>query len=220
MSDKRPEIVQAGLAVIREQGFKAFSQLQVAARLKMRQSHLTYYFPTRNDLLLAVARAAMERQLVIWDEMLQITDIHDFAAVVGRHAAKQENTRVMIALAQASDEEPRLREVFRELAAGLQERMGTLLKNLGADSCDENRRLLHALSVGLAVVHLAVAPDDGENRAAQVFASALLLLNSAAAIRSPGNQEKGKRTSQSTKTARGAEPRSKSNRGRKTQKEP
>jgi AcrR family transcriptional regulator len=179
MHDKRAAIVEAGLDVIREQGFSAFTQIRVASRVGMRQSHLTYYFPTRNDLLAAVARAAISRQLAMLDDLLDAGATGDVAALVGRMASKHENTRVMMALAQAADEEPRVRKLFQELADGIFGRMGKLLSNLGAEPTDESRRLLHALSVGLAVVDLAVARPGGEGRASDVFGTALTLLQTA-----------------------------------------
>lgn len=177
MRNKRSEIIQAGLEVIREQGFTAFTQIQVASRVGLRQSHLTYYFPTRRDLLTAVARAAIEAQLAMLDDLVELKKAEEIASVVGRRVAKHENTRVMMALAQAAEEEPRLRELFRELADGIFERFGKLLSNLGADPTDGNRRLLHALSVGLAVVDLAVARPGGERRAADTFQTVLHLLS-------------------------------------------
>jgi DNA-binding transcriptional regulator YbjK len=177
MKDKRTRIVEAGLAVIREQGFNAFTQIQVAARVGLRQSHLTYYFPTRNDLLAGVGRAAIESQLAMLDGLLKLRTAEEVAAVIGRQAARHENTRVMMALAQAAEEEPRLRELFRELADGIFERLGKLLTSLGAVPSDEHRRLLHALSVGLAVVDLAVARPGGERRAAEVFSTVLNLIS-------------------------------------------
>ena len=177
MKDTRTSIVEAGLAVIREQGFNAFTQIQVAARVGLRQSHLTYYFPTRNDLLAAVGRAAIESQLAMLDGLLKLRTAEEVAAVIGRQAARHENTRVMMALAQAAEEEPRLRELFRELADGIFERLGKLLTSLGAVPSDEHRRLLHALSVGLAVVDLAVARPGGERRAADVSSTVLNLIS-------------------------------------------
>ena len=46
MDDKRQHIVECALAQLREEGFAAFTQSKVAARAGLRQSHLTYYYPT------------------------------------------------------------------------------------------------------------------------------------------------------------------------------
>jgi hypothetical protein len=108
------------------------------------------------------------------------------AQVVVRH----ENTRVFLALAQAGDEEPRLRELFRELADGIVERMTRFLGRLGGSaSVEEPARLLHALSVGLAVVDLATGRPDGLQRAAGVLETALRLIIEgarSAGLSSPG----------------------------------
>jgi hypothetical protein len=123
-------------------------------------------------------------------------------------ASKHENTRVMMALAQAADEEPRVRKLFQELADGIFGRMGKLLSNLGAEPTDESRRLLHALSVGLAVVDLAVARPGGEGRASDVFGTALTLLQTASRKRIHSQKERNtpnpyERKIKSTRIARG-----------------
>jgi AcrR family transcriptional regulator len=51
----RERILKAAMAALREEGIQGLSQVQVARRAKVRQSHLTYYFPKRCDLLEAVA---------------------------------------------------------------------------------------------------------------------------------------------------------------------
>lgn len=51
----RERILEAALAVLREHGIQRFTQVQVAKRAGVRQSHLTYYFPSRTDLLDATA---------------------------------------------------------------------------------------------------------------------------------------------------------------------
>ena len=85
----------------------------------MRQSNLTYYLPTRVDLLAGVARAAIERQLKEVNAILGASSPRAAAKVIASVAARHENTRVIMALAQAADQEPALRELFRELADGI-----------------------------------------------------------------------------------------------------
>lgn len=50
----RERILEAALAILRESGIQGLSQVQVARRAKVRQSHVTYYFPRRHDLTEAV----------------------------------------------------------------------------------------------------------------------------------------------------------------------
>ena len=65
MSGKREAIVASALDVIEEDGLSGFTQPRVAQRAGLRQSHLTYYFPTRADLLLAVAEEAVRRRIEV-----------------------------------------------------------------------------------------------------------------------------------------------------------
>lgn len=176
MSDRRQAIVDAGLGVLREQGYPGFTQPRVAAAAGLRQSHLTYYFPTRVDLLAAVARAAIDGQFRAIDRMLDGSSREVAAATIASVAVRHANTRVMLALAQAADQEPALRELFRELADGITERAGRLFEGLGIRSTDDARFLLHALSVGLAVIDLATGRPDGERRATAVVETVLTLL--------------------------------------------
>jgi AcrR family transcriptional regulator len=56
----REEILEIALEIVQKQGLKALTQTQVAAIAGLRQSHVTYYFPKKTDLLLAVLDASHE----------------------------------------------------------------------------------------------------------------------------------------------------------------
>ena len=176
MQDRKSEIVAAGLQVLREEGFAGFTQPRIAARAGLRQSHLTYYFPTRVDLLTAVARAAVEIQLARIDQMTA-GPAADLTANMTRGMTHHENTRVLMGMAQAADHEPALRELFRELTAGILQRNGGLLEGLGASTSQTNRDIIHALSVGLAVIDLATARPDGAERTRAVLDRTFALLS-------------------------------------------
>lgn len=180
MQDRRQDIIGAGLATLREYGYAGFSQPRVAARTGLRQSHLTYYFPTRVDLLTAVARAAIDHQLEAVYPVLDGSSPEAVATAIAQIAGRHENTRVIMALAQAADEEPQLRALFRELADGLVARISRFLKTLNPAATAMDARLLHALAVGLAVVGLAAGqPDDGDHTAAVVEAALGMILQGA-----------------------------------------
>src|SRR5277367_6037936 len=100
--DRRHTIIQAGIAVLREHGFAGFTQPRVARAAGVRQSHLTYYYPTRVDLLQAVARAAIDRQLSAANSMAETTSPKAAAAGIANVVVRHGNTRVLMALAQAA----------------------------------------------------------------------------------------------------------------------
>jgi AcrR family transcriptional regulator len=173
MKDRRQDILNASLGVLRASGYAGFTQPRVAAEVGLRQSHLTYYFPTRVDLLAAVARVAIDRQLVAIDSILAASSVREAAKVIANVAVRHENTRVIMALVQAADQEPALRELFRELADGIILRAGKLLTNLNIEPTDERCYQLHSMSVGMAVVDLATARKNGARRGARAMEAAL-----------------------------------------------
>jgi AcrR family transcriptional regulator len=164
-NERRSRILTAGVAVLRKHGYAGFTQPKVAKLAGVRQSHLTYYFPTRVDLVKAVARVAVDRQLAAIDALLEVGSAKAASGLIANVTVRQENTRVIMALAQASDDEPALHDLFHELADGIILRVGKMLGNLGIKPIDEHRFLLHALWVGMAVINLAAGRADGERRA-------------------------------------------------------
>ena len=175
MPDSRQQIIEAGLATLREHGYTGFTQPRVAARAGLRQSHITYYHPTRLDLLAAVGRAAVDRQLAAVDATLgALTTIDEAADAIAELVTRYENTRVLMALVQASDEEPQLRQLFGELVDGIASHVTAFLGRIGGSPvAEESARFLHALSVGLSVVSLATGRPDGKQRAADILLTAL-----------------------------------------------
>jgi AcrR family transcriptional regulator len=167
--DRRQTIIEAGITVLREHGFAGFTQPRVAREAVVRQSHLTYYYPTRLDLLKAVARAAIDRQLTASKSMLGASSPRTAATSLANVIVRHGNTRVLMALAQSADQEPALRELFVELAEGIVQRNGKLLGQLDVKPTDENCFILHAVSVGMAVISLATGRQDSERRSARAL---------------------------------------------------
>jgi DNA-binding transcriptional regulator YbjK len=196
VKDRRQDIIQAGLTVLREHGFSGFTQPRVASQAGMRQSHLTYYFPTRLDLLTAVARTAIEGQLGAIDAVFGGSSPQSVAAAIADITVRHENTRVLMALAQAADQEPQLRQLFRELADGIILRADKLLGALKIRSTDNHRYLMHALSVGLAVIDLATARPDGKRRATAVLNTTLRLFSLEVASNPEAEREPEQRAKQ------------------------
>lgn len=167
--DRKEAILTAAFATLREFGFSGFTQPRVAKRAEVRQSHLTYYFPTRAALLAAVGRLAVDNQLRAVDGIVWMKSVPAAVKATAAMVIRHENTRVMMALAQAADEEPSLRALFRELADGIAQRLEQLLRNLGITASQEQLFLLHGLCVGLAVVDLATQRPLSKRRAEAIL---------------------------------------------------
>jgi AcrR family transcriptional regulator len=58
---RRAQIVEAALAIIAEQGLQKLSLANLEKRVEMTRGHLTYYFPTKEAILLSVLDRMVER---------------------------------------------------------------------------------------------------------------------------------------------------------------
>lgn len=118
----REKILDAAMGLLRTQGVKFLTQPQVAKAAGVLQSHLTYYFPHRTDLLLAVARHSatmvfQELQGFFASQALPTSDDETRArvfALVRVMMQDRERTRVLLGLLVAADDDPALREVMIE----------------------------------------------------------------------------------------------------------
>jgi AcrR family transcriptional regulator len=175
--DRRAQLIEAGLAILREEGLAGFTQARIAARVDLKQGHLTYYFPTRTDILVAVARSAIETQLTGLEKMIGDASSIDKAVVaIAAATVRHENTRVLVAMNQASDQEPEVRALFNEMTDAFVARLGGLLARFGLSASQDRVDLLHALFVGLSVIDLATSRAKGKSRNSAVLTTAFGLL--------------------------------------------
>jgi AcrR family transcriptional regulator len=148
--------VAAALEVIGEAGLAGFTQARVAARAGMRQSHLTYYFPTRDDLLVAVADEAVRRRVAVLREAQAAAEgPREQVAALAGVLTSPEHTRVLLALTQAADRDEAVRASFGVLAAGVGPLGAALLRAAGIEGDPLDVALLQAVSTGVAVLSLA-----------------------------------------------------------------
>ena len=159
-TDRRGAIVAAALEVIGEAGLGGFTQPRVAARAGLRQSHLTYYFPTRADLLAAVADEAVRRRVAVLAETQAAADgpRAQVAALAGV-LTSPEQTRILLALTQAADQDEAVRRSFDALAAGVGPVGAAMLEAAGIEVDPVDLALLQAVSTGVAVLSLARGGD-------------------------------------------------------------
>lgn len=160
MPDLREKIVEAAISLLREEGYSALTQPNVARRTGMRQSHITYYYPTRSDLLDAVAKAAVDRQLAGISRISEGEAGSDLASAISRVISNPENTRVLVALVSASDHEPAVREHFKRLVTEMRVFAGLIMTRAGAAANTNDAALLHVVATGLAITSFATGEAD------------------------------------------------------------
>lgn len=130
-TDVRERILDAAIAILREHGVRSLSQVQVARKAGVRQSHLTYYFPRRTDLLEAIA----ERVVHVMACDLRLapggTRPADPGATLERLAAaiaEEGHMRMFLGVIVEADADPDVRSILvrhtRRLEASLARALG------------------------------------------------------------------------------------------------
>jgi AcrR family transcriptional regulator len=152
-ADTRSRLLEAAIRVLLAEGMHALSQTRVAHEAGLRQSHLTYYFPTRVDLLKAVvefADASIIGMVEGRPEALpqSLAALRDclIAPVIDRKMP-----RLMLAMQVAADEEPGLNEWMRGFDARMQQRMVAVMAGFGLRPGPRDFALFHASMIGIAV---------------------------------------------------------------------
>lgn len=156
--DVRGRILQSALRLLAERGAHELTQPRVARAAGVRQSHLTYYFPTRGELLQEVARHSIEK---LAGELAQARGSLPEGIAAG--AADKRRARVMLGLVAAADRDPQIKKRMRKFIAEVRARMAPVLEAGGLRTDAEGLAFLHSVIVGCAVLQLA--RDNAEARA-------------------------------------------------------
>ncbi len=201
--DVRTRILESALALLGESGVAELTQPKVSRGAGVSQSHLTYYFPTRADLLLAVARHAIDQVM---------TRLHDAVArgsgggaghgaggsaergagVLVAALTDKRNIRVMLGLVVTSDEDRKIKASLRQFVKNVRAVLGRELRAMGAQIDDEAIATLHATAIGLAVLNLARDNEDSRRDVETVIRSSLgRLMNAPAGRKGARNARKG-----------------------------
>jgi len=175
-ADPRPvpeRILAAAMDLVRKQGLQGLSQGRVAAAAGVRQGHLTYYFPTRKDLIKAIAT-------VIYAEVAEAMSA--VAPAGGASAASYEEVReffaqrirepllarLMLALMNVTDEDPDLCRWLAEHRADLIARLRAVFARLELHPSEDELLLFHASLVGAAFLGVQASTDAATARAAHL----------------------------------------------------
>lgn len=154
--DVKTAILQAGSALLKQRGIAALTQPKVARAAGVKQSHLTYYFPKRSDLLLGIAAHTVDGLMASLAARLETASPQTaFTETISEAIIDGIPPRIMLGLIVAADEEPGLRPALSTLIRSVRARIQTLLERAGAPDSGRAALLLHAGVVGLAVMHQA-----------------------------------------------------------------
>jgi AcrR family transcriptional regulator len=125
-ADLKQRIAAAAAEILFRYGAKRLTQLEVAKALGIRQSHLTYYFPRRADLLAAVADAFLVHAATEFDAARGAPEA--FLGELARRATAPGAFRAFLGLLIEADEDPALRD---RLAEHLEQFSAVVARQLG-----------------------------------------------------------------------------------------
>jgi AcrR family transcriptional regulator len=156
----RERILDAAFNILAESGLQHLTQVQTAARAGVRQSHLTYYFPTRDDLLEAVTARAIDgiasalRRVLVDDTRSSRVQLLERLAHAVTPAA---HMRMFVAMIVEADGDAAVRRVMRD---GTDSMEAALAEALGGDHARERARLVLAAVWGLGLYQFLMRPGS------------------------------------------------------------
>lgn len=154
----RERILKTAMTILREEGIQALSQVQVARRADVRQSHLTYYFPKRHDLIDAVATRFVDDLARGISDLAGRAGSSDPGAVLARIAeaiAERGHMRMFAGVIVEADADPDLRAMMVRVTRRVQ---STLAELLGGEDATDRARFLLASMWGLGLYDFVVRP--------------------------------------------------------------
>lgn len=154
-------ILDAAIEILRESGVQRLTQVQVARAAGVRQSHLTYYFPRRQDLLEAVTARVVDAIAEGVRSAVGETDAETGRArdaMLSRLSASVSDIghmRMFVGMIVEADRDP----VLRRVAVRATRRMETVLAGaLGGANAKERARVVLAAVWGFGLYHFLVRP--------------------------------------------------------------
>jgi AcrR family transcriptional regulator len=164
---RREQILHAAVEVLNSEGFGALTQTHVAKRAGVRQSHLTYYFPARNDLLRETAAYgcdAMLEALALGIESGEL-NYENFREVMNVDVHDRRFARLMSALIVASDEDAQIKPWLANFEAANLEHFRRSFHKLGLLVTLDEVAFFHATYVGAVILDLGESTDESLARA-------------------------------------------------------
>ncbi len=156
-TDVPSRILEAALDLLGEHGVGKLTQPNVAKAAGVRQSHLTYYFPTRADLLKATALYSIDSMISVLANRASTGQLSPdmLARIAGEMVGDKRRARVVLGLVVASDEDPEIKGFLRDFVTRVRAGIGRIARLLGQEADADSVALFHTLIVGAAVLHVA-----------------------------------------------------------------
>ncbi len=174
----RIRILTAGVEVLHSDGFAALTQQAVAEKAGVRQSHITYYFPTRLDLLQATAQFGAECMMnpISNAAMNGNVTFEQFRELLMPDLTDRNWWRLMTALVNACSESESIRSWIVQFDAQIRDRLCEGFKAFGIALNDLDVEFLHATYIGALTLDMQVQTDASQARAREIVGMGFDLL--------------------------------------------
>ena len=173
----REKILTAASELLLTEGFSALTQQAVAARAGVRQSHVTYYFPTRNDLLRATAQFGVETLLdptaLANATAVDQPSLASFRTLLMPDKSDRQWFRLMTGLLIASDEDESIRPWLREFDERILQKLAAGFAAVGVAITVDQQHFLHAAFIGALHLDMQEQSDESFARVERTVAMAL-----------------------------------------------
>ena len=151
----RERILAAAMAILREDGIQGLSQVQVARRAKVRQSHLTYYFAKRHDLIEAVSIRFLEGVAHGLDEAGASGDATALLQRLAAVIVEPRHMRMFTGVIVEADGDPKVRAILVRITLRIQ---AMLAAQLGGDDATERAGIILANLWGPGLYDFVLRP--------------------------------------------------------------
>lgn len=134
------------------------TQVAVAERAGVRQSHLTYYFPARDDLLEAVMAEAVGAMACAVGEAVESgeTDHGVWVERLAAAVAEREHMRMFVGLIVEADVDESIRGLMVDATKLMEEAVAEVI---GGDAAGEAARRILAAVWGIGLYRFVMRPD-------------------------------------------------------------
>jgi AcrR family transcriptional regulator len=174
----RDRIIAAAVEVLHEHGINALTQARVSELAGVRQSHLTYYFPTRSDLLQQAVVAGTASLLGVLEGPpgKRGQSLGEFREELAAQVADRRVPRMMAGLVVASEEDPSLKRWLERFETDMCDRLLHALRARGLRPKRSAVELFQATVVGALHLDLAASSASSRRRTHAILSSAFAQL--------------------------------------------
>jgi AcrR family transcriptional regulator len=146
------KIIEAAMDIVDEDGFEGLLQSKLAKRVGIRQSHLTYYFPHKPDLLVALLLDYRRRVDIACQNQ-------DVLSTMETMIFDRKRVRFYLSQILEVSEDPRLRAILAEQSRNYKNEIGRFFGVSGDDP-----RIVDFVAMGLGLgLNFLIFPENYEN---------------------------------------------------------